>query len=247
MLPIPIEGRISQDKLVKEACLFGEGRSLPGVLIIKADRASHFSDQDYIQQVWPAVEAANSKAETLSRIPRELVVVLPADVQYPRTDKGTFIRVPMCRQFETHISAAYDAFENQEVGGSLVLNGPELEVFLLQKMKQQIGVDLHTAQQDFFALGVDSLQCMRMWSLIKRELDLGGRQAELSQNVLYEAGNIRQLAQYLNTLRTGEHTKVSDHEEHKRMRDLIAKFAVFKPHETATAPPPTKDVIVSPT
>lgn len=245
VLPIPIEGRIRQDELVKEACLFGEGRSLPGVLIIKADRASHLSNEDYIKRVWPAVEAANSKAETFSRIPMDLVVVLPADVQYPRTDKGTFIRVPMCRQFQAEIEAAYDAFENEEVGGSLCMDEPELEKFLLQKMRLHIGVDLKSTEEDFFASGVDSLQCMQMWSLLKRELNLGGRQAELSQNVLYEAGNIERLAQHLNALRTGNHTKVSDQDEYQKMCDLISKYAVFNPHKKGTASSPTKGVIVS--
>src|SRR5436309_743342 len=41
VLPISIEGRIRQEEMVKEACVFGEGRSFPGVLIVKADRASH--------------------------------------------------------------------------------------------------------------------------------------------------------------------------------------------------------------
>jgi len=35
VLPIPIEGRIRQHQLVKEAAMFGVGRSFPGLLVFK--------------------------------------------------------------------------------------------------------------------------------------------------------------------------------------------------------------------
>lgn len=242
VLPIPIEGCIRQDENVKEACVFGERRSLPGVLVIKAERASHVPDSEYLDRIWPAVEAANARAETFSRIPKELVVVLPADTEYPKTDKGTFVRIPMYRQFDTQINAAYDEFENKQEGGNVCLSGSDLEDFLIHRVNDQLGVEMTSAEQEFFASGINSLQCMQMWNLMKRELDLGGRQAELSPNVMYETGTVKKLGRYLTALRTGEETVVDD--ELEKMEDLIARYSLFKPHVGGGSAAPRKETVV---
>ncbi|KAJ0328345.1 hypothetical protein COL5a_005122 [Colletotrichum fioriniae] len=243
VLPIPIEGRIRQEEIVKEAIVFGEQRSYPGALIVKADNAAHLSYEDYVEAIWPAVEAANAKAESFSRIPRELLIVLPSDTQYPRTDKGTFIRAPFYQQFEKEIQSAYDRYENEDEGGSLSLEGQELEIWLLQQLKKQLGIDLPSSDTDFFASGVDSLHCIQMWSLIKRQVDLGGRQSQLGQNVLYESGNIRELSRYLVALRNGHIEAVRD--ELQSMQDLVAKYSSFSPHIAGAATKPDKHLVVS--
>ncbi|RYP46398.1 hypothetical protein DL768_007365 [Monosporascus sp. mg162] len=237
VLPISIEGRIRQEECVKEAVVFGEGKSYPGVLVIRADSVSHLSDEEFLDAVWPAVEAANSKAETFSRIPRELVVVLPADAAYPKTDKGTFIRVPTYKKFEREIQSAYDNFENEK-GGTLSLSGQELEEYLLGRLKERFGIDL-SVETDFFASGVDSLQSIQMWNLIKRELDLGGNQSKLSQNVLYETRNIQGLARHLEALRVGEELTT---DELEKMHELIRAYSSFDRHVPGTAPRPEKEV-----
>ncbi|KAK0369853.1 hypothetical protein CLIM01_12793 [Colletotrichum limetticola] len=244
VLPIPIEGRIRQEEIVKEAIVFGEQRSYPGALVVKADNAASLNDAEFVEAIWPAVEAANAKAESFSRIPRELIIVLPSETQYPRTDKGTFIRAPFYQQFEKEIQIAYDRYENEEEGGRLSLVGQELEIWLLQQLKKQLGIDLPSADADFFASGVDSLHCIQMWSLIKREVDLGGRQSYLGQNVLYESGNIRKLSEHLVALRNGQVDGVQD--ELRKMQDLVAKYSSITPHVACTAPKPEKHLVISP-
>ncbi|KAI1737362.1 hypothetical protein F4680DRAFT_451172 [Xylaria scruposa] len=239
VLPISIEGRIRQEECVKEAVVFGEGKSYPGVLIFRADAAAHMSDEEFLEAVWPAVEAANSRAETFSRIPKELVVVLPADTSFPRTDKGTFIRVPTYRQFEREIESAYEKFENEK-GGTLSLSGERLEDFLQRGLKDRLGIEL-SADDEFFASGLDSLQCIQMWNLIKRELDLGGNGSRLSQNVLYETGNIRALARHLEKLRSGEESST---DEISKMQELIDAYSSFEPHVGGDAPRPDKEVVL---
>ncbi|KAH8895189.1 acetyl-CoA synthetase-like protein [Thozetella sp. PMI_491] len=238
ILPIPIEGRIRQEPIVREAVVFGDGRAFPGVLIVKSDRASDIPDDQFLEQVWPAVEAANANAETFSRIPKELVIVVPTGAKYPQTDKGTFIRVPVYRQFEKEIDHAYAKFDNEQ-GGSLSLPAEELELYLLDKMNKHLGVELASTSADFFSAGIDSLQCIQMWNLMKKELDLGGRQAELGQNILYETGNAKKLAAHLTSLRKGE--QGVDADEFKAVEDLISRYSSFQPLLSA---PPAQDVVL---
>ncbi|KAK7397569.1 hypothetical protein QQX98_013067 [Neonectria punicea] len=243
VLPLPIEGRIRQEEIVQEALVFGDGRSYPGLLIVKADRAGHIPDEQFLEQIWPAVEDANRRAETFSRIPKELVVVLPSDTNYPRTDKGTFIRVPMYLQFAQEIEAAYYTFEGQaNEEGTLVLEGEELETYLINQLKEKCGIEIPSPEIDFFAAGVDSLQCIKMWSLIKKELDLGGRQAQLGQNVLYETGNIKLLARHLERLKSGKEDVAQD--ELQNMETLITKYSSFQPHIPGNAAQPEKELVL---
>ncbi|KAH7402810.1 hypothetical protein BKA66DRAFT_604348 [Pyrenochaeta sp. MPI-SDFR-AT-0127] len=226
VLPIPIEGRIRLEGLVKEAIVFGDGKTVPGLLIVRADQASHLTDSDFMRDIWPAIEDANSRAESFSRIPQELVVLLPSDAPYARTDKNTFIRAQVYTQFKNQIDAAYENFENDtQTSGTLALSLPELESYLLERFREHLGVNLSSTETDFFAFGIDSLQCMKMWSLMKKELDLGGRQSELGQNILYETGNIATLARHLDGLRSGNTEQT--HDQQQTMNDLIAKYSTF--------------------
>jgi hypothetical protein len=246
ILPIPIEGRIRQEGSVKEAVVFGDGKSVPGILVVKSDTASSVADADYLRDIWPAIEGANSRAESFSRIPQELVVILPSDSTYAMTDKGTFIRAQVYTKFAAQIEAAYANFENDttNTGGSIALPIPKLEVYLSKRFSESLGVDLPSPETDFFAYGVDSLQCMKMWSLMKKELDLGGRHAELGQNVLYETGNVAKLAKYLYRLRIGDTESASDHEQF--MKDLIAKYSLVKRFEGKVQKDQSrKEVVVS--
>jgi thioester reductase-like protein len=237
VLPIPIEGRIRQEALVQEAIVFGDGKTVPGILIIKADAAADMDDEEFLQHIWPAVEDANSRAESFSRIPRDLIVVVPSGTKYAATDKSTVIRAQVYEQFKHQIQDAYERFEN-DTGGSVALPLEELEAYLFRRFREELGVELTSPESDFFASGIDSLQCLRMWSLIKKEIDLGGKQAEVGQNLLYETGTIAALARFLHGLRTGEMEDLQDHEQ--IMNDLIAKHSIFAP---ATRPAHAKHVV----
>lgn len=242
VLPIPVEGRIRQSELVKEAAMMGVGRAAPGLLVFRSDNAAKLTNEEYMARIWPLIESANYVAETFGRIPKELVVLLPADADYPRTDKGTFIRAQLYEKYATVIDEIYSRFENDEVG-TLQLDVPNLEVWLTSKFRDEFNVIMDTVESDIFSAGVDSLQTMRMWGIIKKELDLGDRAGELSQNVVFEKGNIRSLAKHLYFLRTSEGDE--DVDEIKLMRELIEKYSDFKRVTVGDPPQPEKNFVVS--
>lgn len=51
VLPIPIEGRIRQEALVQEAVVFGDGKTVPGLIIVRADAAANLSDEEFLQHI----------------------------------------------------------------------------------------------------------------------------------------------------------------------------------------------------
>lgn len=94
VLPLPIEGRIVQDALIKEAVVFGVDRPLPGLLLFRADteEATNLSEKEFLDRVWPSIEDANSKAEAFSQIGRNMTMVVAHDKKFPETDKSTVKR-----------------------------------------------------------------------------------------------------------------------------------------------------------
>jgi acyl-CoA synthetase (AMP-forming)/AMP-acid ligase II len=224
VLPIPVEGQIRQSDLVREVAVFGVGRVVPGLLVFRSHSAAKLSPKEYMDEIWPVIESANSTAETFGRIPRELVVVLPVEAEYPRTDKGTFIRAQLYEQYSGTIDDAYKAFEGGGVG-NLKLDVPGLEAWLLQKFLDEFDISLDSVDSDIFSAGVDSLQTMRMWRLITKELDLGGRSTELSQNIVFEQGTVKLLANYLYALRTRDTAETTN--DIKIMSEMIQKYSRF--------------------
>ncbi|KKY18094.1 putative nrps-like enzyme [Diplodia seriata] len=255
ILPLPIEGAVRQCPRVAEAVVFGAGRAVPGMLVFRGagaeGEADQMGDAEFVEAIWGDVEAANARAESFSRIPKELVVAMPAGTEWPRTDKGTAVRQRVYDVFKDVIEEAYARFEQrgldrEEHGGGplLALEAPELEEWLLEKFRVELGARLQSAEADIFAAGVDSLQTMRMWSLIRKTLDLGSRRDELSQNVVYEKGNVKTLARHLYGLRTGEAMDQSDEDELLAMQELVDEFSAFDPHIPGDLPAPDGEVVL---
>ncbi|KAJ5555047.1 Male sterility NAD-binding [Penicillium sp. DV-2018c] len=232
VLPIPIEGRIREEPIVSDCVVFGFQRTVPGALIFRAPgKATHLSDDEFLDAIWPAVEAANARSETFSRIPKELVVIKGADVVYPKTDKGTCIRAQVYQQFKDDIKQAYAKFDGDvQTRGSLALSVTELQDWLLARFREDLDVTLPDADADIFSAGVDSLQTMRIWRFIVRDIDLGDLGDQLSQNIVFEKGTVSALAQHLYQLRTGEKSEKED--ELHVMKELIEKYSDFGSHYT---------------
>ena len=117
VVPLPIEGRMREEELVREAAVIGVDQPIPGLLIFRAKRADYMSDEAYIDAIWPSVADVNSRAEAFSQITREMISLLPSNVEYPQTDKGSIIRAQVYAKFEDQIKELYAKVEANEGGG----------------------------------------------------------------------------------------------------------------------------------
>lgn len=223
VLPLPIEGRIRQDDLIREAVVVGVDRAIPGLLLFRSDMAAESqSDEEFIEKVWPAVADANAKAEAFSQIAREMIVVLPMGTEYPRTDKGSIIRAQVYREFASQIDEMYARLDGAS-SGTLRLDLAGIELFLMNLYQEMFGSEAESPAMDFFTAGIDSLQAIKLRRKIQQNLDLGGHR--LSRNVVYEQGNIAALAKHLFTLSQGEF--YLNNQATVIMADLVNKYSTF--------------------
>lgn len=243
VLPLPIEGRIQQDPLVKEAVVFGVDRPVPGLLLFRAANAAGLSDEEFLDRVWPVIEDANSRAEGFSQIGRDLVAVIHEEVDCPSTDKSSIKRAAVYREFIDVIDSVYQRLENG-MKGTLKLSVPELEEWILKSFAE-LGINLGSPGVDFFSAGVDSLKAIQMRGHIVKNLDLGGNVSKCASMIVYDCGNAAKLARTLYAIRTGDSREGEDSDDIPAMSSLIKRFSTFEQRSNGSEKLPESRVVVS--
>ncbi|KAL2842165.1 hypothetical protein BJY01DRAFT_256818 [Aspergillus pseudoustus] len=225
--PLVIEGVARNHPNVAEAIAFGSNRSRLGLFLIKVEGRTDETDEQVIDSVLPAIEKCNLESPAYAYISRDMIRVLPADTVYRKTDKGTVIRSAFYRDFAEQISQVYD---QEDASGSEILEGDELANFLRDSLLDVTSIEPSSLQDttDVFSLGVDSLQSLRLRSVILKTLSLCGQ--KLSQNFVFENPSIKSMAEAITRLRTGQASQDQASVE-ERMATLIEKYSQnFKIH-----------------
>lgn len=161
VLPLPMEGRIRQDPLIKECCIFGTGKSIPGIFVFKNDESKEMPDEIFVDAIWPTVQKANAQAESFSQISKETIVPLGAKAEYPKTDKESIKRAQIYRVFAEDMEAMYEKLDYNGTG-TLQLDRPATEEWIIKTFKKALSVHLSSPKDDFFAAGVNSLQAIQV-------------------------------------------------------------------------------------
>ena len=244
VLPLRMEGRIRQDPLVREAVVFGTGRSIPGVLVFRNEESATLSDEDFIERIWPTIKAANTRAESFSQISKETVVPFGANIECPASDKESIKRAQVYAVFNADIDAMYEKL-SYDGTGTLRLDIPQMEQWVLDTFRDQVGVLIPSVEDAFFAAGVNSLQAIQMRGLILKHIELGGHAKRLGQNVVFDMGTAARLAKYIRAIQLGEDIFDDDRDEVQQMTALIKKYSTFKKHEPGADRPDSKVVLLT--
>ncbi|EPE06928.1 nrps-like enzyme [Ophiostoma piceae UAMH 11346] len=246
ILPLAMEGAVREHPLVNDALMFGNDRALPGMLVFRAKGAAAMTEDEFLNAIWPSVEQANSIADEFARITRETVASIAYGVEYPVTDKSNIIRAAAYALFAAQIDAIYarlDGSSSADSSSSLKPDGPldeaKLTAFIIDVFKTQTGIELPTAQSDFFASGVDSLRAIQARRIFQETLGFGG--FKLPTNVVYDSRNAANLAHFFHGLLQGTnattngtngHTNdtngsVAGQDDPTIMGDLASKYSTF--------------------
>ena len=234
VLPLPIEGRIKQHRLVHDAVLVGVGKVAPGLLIVQADlpEVKQLSEAQYISSIWPSIQEANSQAEDFSQISRDLITILPYDAKFPRTDKGSVIRAQVYELYSDLIADLYA--KDNIVAGGLQLDAAETACVLLRLAQEELQMPLSGVDANFFSEGVDSLKAIHFRRLILQHFSFDQSQTP-GPNIIFEAGSIAILAQHICTLQKGDEITAA-HDDTSRIANLIDKYSVFQKHVPGSHP-----------
>lgn len=235
--PVDMEGKIRSNKNVTEAVVFGAGRAHLGILLVPAAGLATRTNEEILDVIWPIVEVANKSADAFARISRNMIRLLPHDCVYPHTDKGSIIRQAFYQKFKAEIEETYDLAESSSEE-LMQFDLPELQQFVRDLLYKTLGA--HTPVQDdddFFSLGLDSLQAIQMRSEILKKVDIGKN--KLRQQIVFEQPSISKLSSFLLSLRIGSDANEKMSIE-QQMENLVMRYS------TETLSISTNSSIVSP-
>ncbi|RFU36300.1 hypothetical protein B7463_g91, partial [Scytalidium lignicola] len=225
VLPTLMEGRLRENPLIREAVVFGVGRSLPGLLLFRSTGAAELNDQELVERTWPLIEKTNSQVESFAQITKDSIVPLSVEIDYPRTDKGTIIRPQVYKMFEDVINDVYDKLDHS-AEGILRLDQAEIEQFIVNSFKEECLIVLRDVDTDFFSAGADSLHANKIASFIRKKLYLGNHRDDLRPSTIFEQATTARLAKYLIHLQSAQQECEDD--EIEVMTSMIKKYSTYK-------------------
>ncbi|CAG8289918.1 unnamed protein product [Penicillium salamii] len=240
--PLVIEGVARNNSNVAEAIAFGANKPRLGMFVVPSDSCDK-TNEELVDNIFPAIEKCNAESPAFAYMSRDMIHVLPSDASYRKTDKGTVIRSAFYRDYQSHIDQIYDV---EVPEGERICEGAELIEFLRQQLLE-VAPTLQPAsleeQTDIFSLGIDSLQSIRLRTMILKTLHLGGQ--KLSQNFVFENPSLQAMADALTCLRLGQTPKEEIAVE-QRMTALIEKYSAnFESHISVTRQANGEHIIVT--
>ncbi|RPB17548.1 acetyl-CoA synthetase-like protein [Morchella conica CCBAS932] len=178
ILPRMMESTVSNDSKVKDAIAFGDGRFNIGLIVeanIEIDPTDEAQVKSYIDSIWPSVEAGNEFTDAHGKITSKSMIVVTAPSYKPlaRTDKGSLIRKTIVKDFTDKIEEAYKKSEHEGIEAMPPAGQTEdIRTWLRNMVERGLNLgndDEWTDQDDFFELGMDSLQA----TVLRRKIVAG--------------------------------------------------------------------------
>ncbi|KAK3196259.1 putative NRPS-like protein biosynthetic cluster [Lecanicillium sp. MT-2017a] len=160
--PVPMEGVLTSSPDVKACLVVGQGRPQTAALVEAADE--NMKLEDLIERLKPYISRANKSCPAYAKLSPGFVFKVPAGQAFQRAPKGTIQRSKSIAQFNDEINQLYTGTGGS--GGavpSLDCSSPEaLTQSLREYLQTDLGVEKIGQDDDFFALGMDSLSVINL-------------------------------------------------------------------------------------
>lgn len=201
-----------------------------GVLVDPAPEAySAHELSTYLDLLWHhVVQNVNRVVPHHSRLIRSLVLVVNEEKPLLITDKGTVKRKASLELYAAEIDAAYRDLEDGKSGeiGSYPIplfepgNAKSLESCLSTLLHDVLGTQLGM-DDDFFAVGMDSLLAIQYRSAVSSVMKSSGYNGTLPRNIIYMHPTIFSLAAYIIYIVANSPTLPSPSERTNAVRSLL--------------------------
>lgn len=221
VMPYLMEEILQQNPLIRRAIVFGSGQFEVGVLI-EPHSTLDGEKKEFVDAIWPTVLKANDLADQHARIvTKSGVLVKPLDKTIPLSDKGSPRRKEVYAIFSQEIQSVYEKIDREGLAVPFNPSAPEKSL----RAMVQMCLPAHNKpgtwgdEDDFIALGMDSLQATRLRRILDQSL-----QHQLVDHIpldfVYSHPNIMKLTQAIQT----SNSRLLDRLE--IMKDLVAKYAL---------------------
>ena len=249
---------VSSNADVTGCIVIGAQRFQASLLVEVAEKALSTSERaQLIEQLWPSIEEANTAAPAHAQITKSHIMFASQEKPLPRTAKGTVARPQTLVLYAKEIEDLYnDAEKLGEIdeAQSELPNLTDLKdtAKVAEYIKTSIlaitkwNPEQLTATENWFNLGLDSLQAIRAVRVLKRGLNLPA----LTPNTIYLNPAIEGLTQALQSLnlvngQSSEAKKQAQLQERDQLlQELTAQINTKTQQETKPFPS-TQTVILT--
>ncbi|KAJ5180461.1 hypothetical protein N7492_003671 [Penicillium capsulatum] len=233
--PTTMEEVISAHPLVARTIVIGQGRFQSAVIIEPAWSTWNGDEAALIDEVWPTVKKANESAPAHAQLMKNRVGVASESKPFQLTPKGSIKRRAVESDYKDEINAIYDDSSDQANVAQIAKDASpsDITAYITSVLSEILDVATVDENADIFALGVDSLQTLRLGQILQASLqsarpDLG---AAFGSPQLYSLPTIVQLTQYISGLLQGQDSAPatgvveSDSDRETRISDLVGKYS----------------------
>lgn len=175
--PVPMEGTITSCPVVKGCVIAGQAQPHTIALIEPAN--PDISKPDLFSAIQPYITKANALCPAYGKLSMNALLVLSPDQAFPRAAKGTIQRSAALRMFASHIQSFYSSMD-QDAGVDTTSSGSytidtstpaALEASIMKFLKSELNTSDIRPDDDFFAVGTDSLMVINLVRAINRSRD----------------------------------------------------------------------------
>lgn len=231
--PAPLEAAIATSDLIEDAVIFGNGKPYPGALLVRSTKAQKLSDNEFVQEVWPAIEKLNNESQDHARVSKGMLVPMKV-LQQPleKSSKGTILRGAAEKRFSQQIDQAYgegDGGDRTDVTDDDLKHTIRSIVTTVAPRKANL-----TDETDLFSYGIDSVAGMQIRGRLRQLLPADRR--DLPITVVEDYQTVAGLADYVFKRRHGQAVAPGDNadDELPLMRQLVEEYSNFQSAESET-------------
>jgi len=236
VLPRILERMLEESPHVKTAVAFGEGQFELGVIVEPS--TNHEDINELKKCIWPIILEAGKQMDSHAKISSPDGIIVATDEQkIARSDKGSISRKEIYRQFDKQIRRAYQLMENNTANGNshIPLSSENLEEVLQKivdaELADNLGSNSCGVDDDLFELGVNSLQCVRIYRSVQIMARLAAEKGDLSlktpsKDFVHKNPTIARMAA---ALRLGE-ARNGTHQH--TIEDYVARYGLPTESET---------------
>ncbi|RAL04515.1 acetyl-CoA synthetase-like protein [Aspergillus ibericus CBS 121593] len=247
--PVSLETMIEAHPLISRALVVGKSR-FHTALLVEPYWDSSESDIDpksFIEEIWPAVEAANRTVAAHGRVLKDKIGLSRRDRLFQTTPKGSTRRAAVLKDYADEIDAIYSKGDESTVAVAELPAKPDLSNLtqyihrLASKILQR---DDFGSQEDLYKLGLDSLQTMQLAKYLRSAL-LSHRDStapiDLTTQMVYANPTVEKLAQLLLQVLHGSNAQEAARPE--KLNALVEKYTAdlpfknFSPNQDGSNPP----------